>query len=125
MYSVDTNNFLEMLTKQDKSEICKSFLDKNRTVLYISDLRLHSIGVVLFRQNEGQSYLQFFTDTLPRTSLISLPKYNCNVVIETKNKFDLDSDDSYQYSLCKHFDLSLVTMDQDVMKILDQRIEFL
>ena len=125
MYLIDTNIFLEILLKQIKSELCKSFLDKNRAVLHISDFTLHSIGVILFRQKEEESFLKFISDTLPKTNIISLPKYNYKVVIETKNKYDLDFDDSYQYSLCKHFDLTLVTMDQDFKNILDIKIEFL
>ena len=49
MYLVDTNIFLEILLKQNKSESCKAFLDKNIGAISISDFTLHSIGVILFR----------------------------------------------------------------------------
>jgi len=49
MYLIDTNIFLEILLKQDKSEACKTFLDKNTDAINISDFTFHSIGVILFR----------------------------------------------------------------------------
>jgi len=49
MNLVDTNIFLEILLKQEKSEACKSFLSKNKGAINISDFTLHSIGVILFR----------------------------------------------------------------------------
>jgi predicted nucleic acid-binding protein len=52
MYLADTNIFLEILLKQDKSVICKAFLYKNIDSIHISDFTLHSIGVILFKQNE-------------------------------------------------------------------------
>jgi predicted nucleic acid-binding protein len=62
---------------------------------------------------------------LPKTSLISLPKYEYEKIIKIKNKFDLDFDDSYQYSICRYYTLKLVTMDQDFMRVKDPEIEFL
>ncbi len=125
MYLVDTNIFLEILLKQDKSETCKSFLSKNIGAINISDFTLHSIGIILFRQNEEQTFLKFILDTLPKTNLISLPKDKYNEIINIKRKFDLDFDDSYQFSICKHFDLKFITMDQDFKEVRDIEIRFL
>jgi len=101
MYLIDTNIFLEILLKQDKSETCKAFLDKNIGVINISDFTLHSIGVILFKQNEEQTFLKFIPDTLPKTNLLSLPKNNYKEIIIIKNEIGLDFDDSYQYNICK------------------------
>ncbi len=125
MYLVDTNIFLEILLKQDKSNYCKSFLEKNIAALHISDFTLHSIGVILFKQNEVQLFLKFISDTLPNVDLISLPKSKYDELIKVKSKFDLDFDDAYQFGLCQHFNLKLVTMDRDFKKTKNIEIEFL
>ena len=52
MYLIDTNIFLEILLKQDKSDLCKAILNKNIAELNISDFTLHSIGIILFKQCE-------------------------------------------------------------------------
>lgn len=117
--------FLEILLKQEKSDSCKAFLDKNIGSINISDFTLHSIGVILFKQNEEQSFLKFISDTLPKTNLLSLPKNKYDEVIIIKNKIGLDFDDSYQYNICKQFDLKFVTMDKDFKKVKNIEIQFL
>jgi len=125
MYLVDTNIFLEILLKQDKSELCKSFLEKNIRSINISDFTLHSIGVILFKQNEELLFLRFISDALPKANLLTLPKNKYEEIIKIENKFDLDFDDSYQYNICKHYDLKFVTMDQDFKKAKGIEIQFL
>ncbi|MFZ5519106.1 MAG: type II toxin-antitoxin system VapC family toxin [Candidatus Zhuqueibacterota bacterium] len=125
MYLVDTNIFLEILLTQEKSEDCKSFLSKNIAVIGISDFTLHSIGVILFKQNEEDAFLKFICDTLPKINLLTLPKDKYDKLIDIKIRCGLDFDDSYQYYICKHYDLKLITMDQDFRHINDIEIEFL
>ena len=125
MILIDTNIFLEILLEQDKSEICKKFLNENIGVLNISDFTLHSIGVILFKQNKEDTFLQFISDTLPKTNLLSLPKNNYEEIINAKNKVGLDFDDGYQYSICKLLNLEFVTMDQDFNKVKDIKIHYL
>jgi predicted nucleic acid-binding protein len=52
MYLIDTNIFLEILLSQKQKDICKEFLVSNTEHIYISDFSLHSIGVILFRNNK-------------------------------------------------------------------------
>ncbi len=125
MNLIDTNIFLEILLKQEKSEACKSFLSKNIGAINISDFTLHSIGVILFRQNEEQTYLKFISDTLPKTNLLSLPKDKYDEIVNIKREYGLDFDDSYQYSICKYYDLKFITMDTDFENVKDIRIQFL
>ena len=103
----------------------QTFLDKNIVSIHISDFSLHSIGVILFRQKEETLFLNFISDILPKTSLISLPKSGYEELLRIRAKFDLDFDDSYHYCLCRHFDFTLVTMDQDFKKVPDTEIKFL
>jgi len=125
MYLIDTNIFLEILLEQDKSETCKTFLKKNKEAINISDFTLHSIGVILFKQNEEQTFLKFISDILPKSNLLSLPKKNYEEIINIKNEIGLDFDDSYQYSICKYYNLKFITMDHDFKKVKDIEIQFL
>jgi predicted nucleic acid-binding protein len=49
----------------------------------------------------------------------------CKLFLDNLKKIELDFDDSYQYFLSRHFDLTLATMDQDFKKIKDVSIRFL
>lgn len=125
MNLIDTNIFLEILLSQEKSETCKSFLSKNMGAINISDFTLHSIGVILLRQNEKQTFLNFISDTLPKTNLLSLPKDKYDEIVNIRREYNLDFDDSYQYSICKYYDLILTTMDKDFKNVKGIKIQFL
>jgi len=125
VFLIDTNIFLEILLKQDKSNICKDFIIENIDKINISDFTLHSIGVILFKQNEEKLFLKFISDTLSKIPLISLPKNKYRNISNITNKYKLDFDDSYQYSVCKHFGWRLVTMDLDFKKLNVKEIIFL
>jgi len=56
MFLADTNVFLEILLDQDKGEKCKRFLNKHIQDIFITDFSLHSIGVILLRQEQGEIY---------------------------------------------------------------------
>jgi len=125
MYLFDTNIFLEIFLKQEKSEICKASLKENISSIHISDFTLHSIGVILFKQKKEKAFFKFISDILPKANLLSLPQNRYNEILQINRKIGLDFDDSYQYCICKHFSLKLVTMDQDFKKIKDLEIQFL
>ena len=125
MFLLDTNIFLEILLEQDKSKECKDFLESHSGDLYISDFTFHSIEVILLRQNADQTFLHFIEDISTKVSFLSLPLNQYKEVVEMKKSLGLDLDDSYQYNLCKHFNLKLVTMDKDFKNIIDIGIHFL
>jgi len=125
MYLVDTNIFLEILLKQDKSDKCKSFLNDNICLLNISDFSLHSIGVILFRQNQQHYFQRFIKDTLPNINLVSLPENLYLEIVNIKKSQKLDFDDSYQYLICKSYSFELVTMDTDFTKTKGITIKYL
>lgn len=125
MYLVDTNIFLEILLKQIRSQDCKIFLDKNIGKLNITDFSLHSIGVILFRQNRDDLFQKFLKDILPKIQLVSLPKNLYKEIAKNRKKFGLDFDDSYQYSVCQHLGFKFATLDQDFKGISDIGIVFL
>jgi len=125
MVLADTNIFLEILLKQEKSELCKSFLNAHIRETCISDFSLHSLGVILFRHHHEQLFEKFISDIFPQIKLTSLPNHAYERLVEWKDKVNLDFDDLYQYSMCRYFDLRLLTMDQDFKHITEIDVEFL
>jgi len=117
MHVIDTNIFLEILLTQEKREICKRFLDANVGNLHISDFSLHSIGVILFRNNKEGIFKKFVEDVIPKVKIIGLSKESYKDLPEIKKKFDLDFDDAYQYKVVKDHNLEIVTMDNDFEKV--------
>ncbi len=123
MYLVDTNIFLEVLLAQEKSEVCKSFLDDNVPELHLSDFSLHSIGVILYRNNKQEVFQDFYNDISPIISIVTLKKYYS--ILENSLKFGLDFDDSYQYCVAKENGLIIITMDKDFSKVKDINVSFI
>ncbi len=113
MLLIDTNVFLEILLTQEKQEMCKRFLDKNIGNLRISDFSLHSIGVILFRNNKEDIFKKFVNDLSPRVNIISLSKESYKDLPDIKNKLELDFDDAYQYKVANDNNIEIVTMDRD------------
>jgi len=125
MYLADTNIYLEILLKQERSNECKNFLRKNREQVGTSDFSLHSIGAILFRENLEGVYKTFIQDVLNKIKLLSLAKSDSHRVLDTKNEYNLDFDDAYQFAICKSRNLQLYTLDQDFKKVKEPIIRFL
>ncbi|MFZ3090715.1 MAG: PIN domain-containing protein [Nitrospirota bacterium] len=113
MYLIDTNIFLEILLAQERREICKKFLNNHIGNLFISDFSLHSIGVILFKNNKEDIYQKFVIDSLPQTGIITLPKESYKDLAGIKRTTGFDFDDAYQFVIAKERDLEIVTMDKD------------
>lgn len=125
-YLVDTNIFLEILLVQDRREDCKRFLNDNIGKLSISDFSLHSIGVILFRNNNAASFERFARDVLKRMEIVSLDKALYNEIPSMSKQLGLDFDDTYQCAVAKQKGLTIVTMDTDFNKAVQtNKIDFL
>jgi len=110
MYLVDTNVFLEILLTQEKQDACRKFLEANVGSLYISDFSLHSIGVILFRNNKEEIFNKFLKDIIPNLEIATLPKMSYEDLADIKKKLGLDFDDAYQYHVARKHNLKIVTM---------------
>jgi predicted nucleic acid-binding protein len=119
-YLIDTNIFLEILLKQDKASTCKSFLNAHFDNICISDFSLHSIGVILFRQNKDSIFQKFVNDIIPKVQIIALPKEAYGHLIKRKKMSKLDFDDAYQFEIALNHNLEIVTMDKDFERIKDE-----
>ena len=125
MYLVDTNIFLEILLMQNKKDECEQFLNENIENLNITDVSLHSIGVILFKYNKEKYFEKFINDIFPHIHLTTLPVDLYKDIDYAKEKQKLDFDDAYQYSTAKYYKLKIVTMDNDYKKINDIKVLFL
>lgn len=83
------------------------------------------IGVSLFRYKKEDIYQKFVVDVIPNTKLLSLPVELYERIMSAKKILNLDFDDAYQYSIAKHYDLKVVTMDRNFERIKDVDILFL
>lgn len=115
-YLVDTNVWLERLLDQEKSKVASRFFDLIPTdLLFVSDFSIHSIGVILSRLKNFYIFEKFVKDLFinGRIELLSLDSSDLLDVIQNIQKFNLDFDDSYQFSVAQKYDLTIVTFDKD------------
>ena len=64
MYLLDTNIFLEILLEQEKSEECENLLKNiknSNDLFYASSFTLHSIEVVMIRENRADLLFDFLS----------------------------------------------------------------
>jgi hypothetical protein len=113
---VDTNVFLEILLSDSRSDEAREFLENsNGHELFISDFALHSIGLLLLRQNLPQVFVQFLEDTIDAigVKMVSLTERELRTVVSNASAFDFDFDDAYQYSVAEKYDFTLISFDTD------------
>ena len=125
IFLVDSNIFLEGLLEQEKSNQVNSFLKGNRLdMISISDLALFSIGIILSKLKKKDVFTFFLNDLIIEwIEVLSLDKPALKKVIDNSNRFNLDFDDAYQYTIAKNYDLKLVSFDKDFDKTDIKRIE--
>ena len=112
----DTNIFLEVVLRQEKSGDVKEIITKSSEhEFYISDYSFHSIGLLLFRKGLHPIFLQFVNDMFPNgiARLLTLRPEDMESVIDAAIKFNLDFDDAYQYATAKKYNLTILSFDKD------------
>ncbi len=113
MFLVDTNIFLEILLDQEKSSVCKDFLQKNYDRLYMTDFTLHSIGVILFKMEKADYFSKFVKDIKPNVGILTLSGRSYETLAKVSKEHGTDFDDTYQYLVAKEHELKIVTFDKD------------
>ncbi|CAB50089.1 PIN domain-containing protein [Pyrococcus abyssi] len=119
MYLVDTNVFLEIFLNQEKANEAEEFLTKTPTEYsHISDFSLYSIGIILSRQKKYAVFSDFVEDVLLEggVTLLRLSPFDLGSVINAAERFNLDFDDAYQYTLARKYNLKIVSFDSDFDK---------
>ena len=115
MYLADTNIFLEALLEQDKKDDVQSFLQTiDLSTIFITDLSLHSIGIILYRLNNFEIFISFVEDiVIDGIRILSLNPEDLKGLGQTTEKFNLDFDDAYQYGVAAKYELQLISFDKD------------
>ena len=115
MYLVDTNIFLEALLEQQKAKEVRSFFQKvDLGEIFITDLSLHSIGIVLFGLGKLELFNSFLDDMIiDGIEILSLKPEGLKLLYNIAQKFKLDFDDAYQYSVADKYNLQLISFDRD------------
>ena len=73
MYLLDTNIFLEILLRREKSEAAKHlFIANASTDLFMTDFSLHSLGVFLFQRNRQEAYVRFVKDVIIQAGIAAI-----------------------------------------------------
>ena len=116
----DTNIFLEIILAQEKKNICKKYLEKNKNKIAVSDFSVHSIGIYLFREKKHEAFLKFAKDILVNIPVLTIPKPGYENLTARSNKYNLDFDDTHQAAIALNFNLQIATMDLDFKKIGDK-----
>jgi len=113
---VDTNVFLEVLLAQSRATEARKFLESwPAHELFATDYTVHSIGLLLFRRKQPDTFRQFVDDIFfkSRAAMLSLKPAELEAVIDAASGFGLDFDDAYQYATAVRHGLSIVSFDTD------------
>jgi predicted nucleic acid-binding protein len=116
LYLLDTNIFLELLLDQEESGSVKALLtSKDPGELGISDLALHSVGIILYQKNAAHLFSDFIDDLFGDggITIFALGSEDIKRVEQVSLSFKLDFNDAYQYVVSEKFGLLLVSFDKD------------
>jgi hypothetical protein len=122
---VDTNLFIEVLLNQVRAGEARTFLEnRKRHDLFVTDFALHSIGLLLFRQNQHQVFRQFLQEMMGGVGIgmVSLTAREMDSLVGLATKFNLDFDDAYQYSAAIRHGLKIVSLDADFDRTTEGRL---
>lgn len=125
MFLADTNIFLEALLEQDKKDDVQTFLQTiDLSEIYITDLSLHSIGIILYRLKHSELFSSFIEDIIvDGIGILSLSHEELKTLNLTADKFSLDFDDAYQYSVATKYELQIISFDTDFDRTERKRME--
>ena len=122
---VDTNLFIEVLLNQVSAGEARTFLENRKGHdLFVTDFALHSIGLLLFRQNQHQVFRQFLQEMMGGVGIgmVSLTAREMDSLVGLATKFNLDFDDAYQYSAAIRHGLKIVSFDADFDRTTEGRL---
>ncbi|MBS4028317.1 MAG: type II toxin-antitoxin system VapC family toxin [Ignavibacteriales bacterium] len=115
-YLIDANIFLESLLEQEKAQETNALLLKaNELDFYITDFAYHSIGITLFNKKKFEKFRRFVLDMFVDAGMLILVLHqeDTEQLISVAQRFNLDFDDAYQYTVAEKYDLHIVSFDTD------------
>jgi predicted nucleic acid-binding protein len=116
VYLLDTNIFLELLLDQQEAGSVRTLLEsKDPADLHISDLALHSIGIILYQKDAAPLFTELVRDVFGNggIAILALASGDMVRVEQAAAAFRLDFDDAYQYVVAEKFSLDLISFDAD------------
>jgi uncharacterized protein len=115
-FLIDTNVLVEVILEQQRATEASAVLNlKSADELFISDFSVNSIGVVLFRNHKREAFNQFLHDLSfnARLKVYFLSFSELALISKTAERFNLDFDDAYQYTLAEKYGLTIISFDKD------------
>ena len=80
----------------------------------MTDFSLYSIGIALFRLKNFTLFTRFVEDMIvDGVSVLSLTPEDLKTLDQPIQKFNLDFDDVYQYTVAEKYNLQLISFDHD------------
>jgi len=122
-FLIDTNIFLEILLDRRGSIECQRIL-KLKYRYFISDFSLYSISILLIKYSKKQALVDFIKDI--EASEIEIIRLNLNDfydVVNNTERFALDFDDAYQYTISVKNNLLIISYDKHFDKTDLKRIK--
>ncbi len=116
MYLVDTNIWLELLLEQEKAPEVRHFLEViNPATLYITEFAFYSIGIILLGLKKAKLLIRFVRDTVldAGVNLVRFEAKDIEDIVIAAQKFNLDFDDAYQYTVAEKYNLKIISFDSD------------
>lgn len=114
-YLLDTNIILELLLEQERADEVEQLLQTvSPATLFLSEFSMYSLGIILFRYQRHDVFLQMVEDLLGSgIQILQVMKTEMPDVSAIAQKFNLDFDDAYQYTLAVKHDLTIISFDHD------------
>jgi predicted nucleic acid-binding protein len=124
-YLLDTNIIIEGLLGGKKGEDVKNLFKKvDIFLMAITDLSLHSIGIILFRFKKKDLFFSFIKDTIYNgMAVLSLEIENFKKLYFFSEKFNIDFEDAYQYAIADKYNLTIISFDKDFDRTERKRLQ--
>ncbi|MCJ7546377.1 MAG: PIN domain-containing protein [Deltaproteobacteria bacterium] len=82
--------------------------------MFISDLSLHSLGIILFKLQKHKLFDSFLEDlVIDGIGVLSLKPHELKRLGTVSQELQLDFDDAYQYAVAEKYNYTLVSFDSD------------
>lgn len=123
MYLIDTNVFLEGLLEQENFESVQTFF-QNVPIenIHITDLSLHSIGIILYQLKKYDLFKRFIDDMIADgINILSISPIDLTNLNITVQKLYLDFDDAYQYFVADKYDLQMISFDKEYLDLISPK----
>jgi predicted nucleic acid-binding protein len=116
MYLLDTNIVLEMLLDQNRaSDAAQLLREIPPEQLHLSEFALYSLGIILLWLGQHETFLDTVQDLIIAGGipLMRLGAEDMREIVRVAQRFNLDFDDAYQYTVAERYDLTIISFDAD------------